>query len=350
MNSEQLNALNEELQSNFKKAHLGKRLVNWFKIPVYLSAFVFVIMIVFNTVTGASVQKNVSSNNFQYIMLIPIGVMVAFQMLYVPALIKFSKLETETIQKIIKKIFPRARYYTGIEHSINERYIAYSKLFPGFGKEMMESCGTFGSIKIDTDSSKLSIYDVGVSFGKTKALIKSNNITGYFMFLYTAFLKPVFSNRIESSIFDFRGMFTHASLTQNINANVLIFPDHLDEKLGYLADNIHAMRTVYKNKLVKLEDPEFERVYVVYSDDEIATRKVLTPLMMRKLTDLRNKFGRDIMLSFCDSSFYFAVSMPEGFLTLRIQNKQDENIVAEIYEDIVAAINILDELNLKQIK
>ena len=36
-----------------------------------------------------------------------------------------------------------------------------------------------------------------------------------------------------------------------------------------------------------LEDPEFERHFAVYADDEVEARMVLTPAMMRKLTALR---------------------------------------------------------------
>ncbi|MFP3944036.1 MAG: DUF3137 domain-containing protein, partial [Alphaproteobacteria bacterium] len=44
---------------------------------------------------------------------------------------------------------------------------------------------------------------------------------------------------------------------------------------------------------VKLEDPEFERQFAVYSDDQVEARYLLTPAFMTRLTDLGRALGTD---------------------------------------------------------
>ncbi|MCO7113693.1 DUF3137 domain-containing protein [Bacteroides uniformis] len=73
----------------------------------------------------------------------------------------------------------------------------------------------------------------------------------------------------------------------------MLLPDHLENKIGYLAQTIQGMKEKYGAKFVHLEDPEFERHFAVYADDEVEARMVLTPAMMRKLTALRKSFSRD---------------------------------------------------------
>ena len=41
--------------------------------------------------------------------------------------------------------------------------------------------------------------------------------------------------------------------------------------------------------LVKLEDPEFEKHFVVSGEDQVEARYILSTCLMQRLTDFRNK-------------------------------------------------------------
>ena len=115
-------------------------------------------------------------------------------------------------------------------------------------------------------------------------------------------------------MYSFRGMFGCCKLNRTFRGYVMLLPDHLENKIGYLAQTIQGMKEKYGAKFVHLEDPEFERHFAVYADDEVEARMVLTPAMMRKLTALRKSFSRDLMLSFNGNMFYYASDTPDGFL------------------------------------
>ena len=106
------------------------------------------------------------------------------------------------------------------------------------------------------------------------------------------------------------------------------------------------MKNVGGNKLVTLEDVEFERYFAVYASDEITARYVLTPAMMLRMTELKKKYNRDIMLSFNANNFYFAVAMPEGFLTLGAASLTSGEALHDLYDNFATAQQILNDLKL----
>ncbi|MCS3227875.1 DUF3137 domain-containing protein [Parabacteroides distasonis] len=98
--------------------------------------------------------------------------------------------------------------------------------------------------------------------------------------------------------------------------------------------NNPGMKEKYGAKFVHLEDPEFERHFAVYADDEVEARMVLTPAMMRKLTALRKSFSRDLMLSFNGNMFYYASDTPDGFLRPGRKSLDDEHLLEQLYREV----------------
>jgi hypothetical protein len=91
---------------------------------------------------------------------------------------------------------------------------------------------------------------------------------------------------------------------------------------------------------------EFERRFVVYATDEITARYILTPGMMYRMTELQKKYNRDLMLPFNGGMFPFAVSMPEGFLTLEGNSAASGQCVGDLYDSVETARIVLEELKL----
>ena len=104
--------------------------------------------------------------------------------------------------------------------------------------------------------------------------------------------------------------------------------------MGYLAQTVQGFRQKYGAKFVHLEDPEFEKLFVVYADDEVEARMILTPAMMRRLTELRKSFSRDLMLSFNGDMFYYASDTPDGFLRPGRKSLNNEHLLEQLYREI----------------
>ncbi len=67
-------------------------------------------------------------------------------------------------------------------------------------------------------------------------------------------------------------MFAWCKIDKRFKGNIIILPDHLEQKIGYLAKNIQGLKKRYSARLLQLEDQEFENYFAVYADDEVEAR------------------------------------------------------------------------------
>ena len=96
-----------------------------------------------------------------------------------------------------------------------------------------------------------------------------------------------------------------------------------------------------------MDDPEFEKQFVVYGSDQVEARYILSTSLMRRILDYKNKTKKSIYISFIDDKLFFAISYfknlfePKLFMTLL-----NFNLIKEYYEDLELTISIVEELNL----
>lgn len=252
--------------------------------------------------------------------------------------------ELQATRAIIGSLFADARYFPST--FIDSRILSDSRLFnlseAGGDGAVTASC--YGRIELPLGRSKLKCYDVGVTERTSEALMYGNFVTGYLMVLYKYLLKPIIGARVESSMHGFRGLFCCCEVAWRFPGDVIIVPDHLESKIGYLAKNIQRLTTQCGARLVNLEDVDFERRFAVYADDEVAARRVLTPAMMRRLTELREATGRDIMLSFVGQTFYFASEMASGVFTPEAGDSGSEASLRRMYANVDFCRDVVGQL------
>ncbi|MHC4648718.1 MAG: DUF3137 domain-containing protein, partial [Planctomycetota bacterium] len=98
---------------------------------------------------------------------------------------------------------------------------------------------------------------------------------------------------------------------------------------------------------IKLEDPEFERHFAVYGNDQIQARYILSTSLMARIVDFKKKTNRKIYLSFVGSRVFVAVSYSKNLFEPRLfRTILDFELVQEYFEDLQLAIGIVDDLNL----
>jgi hypothetical protein len=253
---------------------------------------------------------------------------------------RFAATEQNSVRHIVKTMFPEAKCY--IETSeLSDSLVNTSHFFDG----LAASAVSLGAIVFDNNGQKLDVRDIVVNSSPVDNKLMQTPAGGIVLFLKAIF-RGLFAKRVENTMSSFRGLFAHARIAKNFNGSVIILPDHLESHLDYLAKTIQSMRNINGNRLVQLEDVEFERYFVVYSTDEVLARYILTPAMMLRMTELRKKYNRDIMLSFNRDKFFFAVAMPEGFLTLGNSATPQGTGIQDLYDNIVTVREILKELKL----
>ncbi|MDR2424531.1 MAG: DUF3137 domain-containing protein [Prevotellaceae bacterium] len=257
---------------------------------------------------------------------------------------KYTDDEQNAVRQIIRGMFPDAKCYLS-PAPLSQSLMQQSNFF-GSLKSNYSGGYSFGSVVFENNNRKITFRDIVINKGvKENWLVQSS--VGGLLLVFQMMFKGLFAKRVENVVGTFRGMFADAQLEKSINGSVVILPDHLESKLDYLAKNIQALKNVNGNKLVMLEDVEFECYFAVYSNDEITARYVLTPAMKLRMTELKKKYNRDIMLSFSGNRFFFAVAMPEGFLTLGNSSLTSGEALKDLYDNFAAVREILTDLKLK---
>ena len=75
-----------------------------------------------------------------------------------------------------------------------------------------------------------------------------------------------------------------ADFHKNFRFDLLVVPDVAERSFGSLVGNfLQKMNVTRSGRLMKMEDPEFEKYFAVYGRDEIETRYILSPAMMRRM-------------------------------------------------------------------
>ena len=309
---------------------------------VYLCTLVWFGFCIFGGFLVDRTDYQTSVTTGKYVM-IGFAVFCVFHFAFMKCFAALNRRENDTMARIIYLLFPGARYMPS--GSIPPKVFADSRLFgtalPS-GGSVSSTC--YGRLDIPVGNGMMTIVDAGVTSANSKDFSAFN----FLEVPYQYFIRPIFGARIESTMHSFRGMFGCCKLNRTFRGYVMLLPDHLENKIGYLAQTIQGMKEKYGAKFVHLEDPEFESYFAVYADDEVEARMVLTPAMMRKLTALRKSFSRDLMLSFNGNTLYYASDTPDGFLRPGRKSLDDERLLEQLYREVDFCLNVENGIENKQ--
>ena len=161
-------------------------------------------------------------------------------------------------------------------------------------------------------------------------------------------------NRHEYWVTIFRGLFISADFHKHFHGITLVLPDTEQSWLGGFGQwlqSISAMLGNQPGELVKMEDPEFERLFKVFSTDQIEARYILTPNMIRRIVEFRKKTDSPIRLSFVASRVFVAIpTYHDHFeppsLFAPADKLLDPSTLAQYFEELKFALAVVDELNL----
>lgn len=153
-------------------------------------------------------------------------------------------------------------------------------------------------------------------------------------------------NRRETWHTIFKGVFFSADFNKHFHGETYVLPDLAENLLGSLGSMFQLNKSRH-GELVKLEDPDFEKAFKVYSSDQIEARYLLTPAVMRSLAEFSRKTGRLMHISFVDTRVYVLISYTRDLFEPRLfQTAVSYEPIAEYYRDLTVAMSIVEELNL----
>jgi hypothetical protein len=144
----------------------------------------------------------------------------------------------------------------------------------------------------------------------------------------------------------FKGLFFIADFNKHFNGQTVVLPDSAEKLFGGFGKMLQSWN-MGRPDLIKLEDPEFEREFVVYGNDQIEARYILSTSLMQRIMDFKRKTNTKVYLSFTGSKVYVAVLMTKNMFEPKyFSSVSDFSPILDYYNDLAFAAGIVDDLNL----
>lgn len=148
----------------------------------------------------------------------------------------------------------------------------------------------------------------------------------------------------------FKGLFFVADFNRNFQGTTVVLPDLAEKMFGFLGKTLQKWN-LNRDELIKLEDPEFEKLFVVYGTDQIEARYILTTTMMEHLTQFhqkaKSKTNNNIFVAFTGSRIFVAIACNKNLFEPRIFGSNDDfNLIKEYFEYLQLCGGIVEELKL----
>ncbi|GEM_PF-98169 len=145
----------------------------------------------------------------------------------------------------------------------------------------------------------------------------------------------------------FSGLFFSADFHRNFFFRTIIKPDTAEGLLGVLGRGVQ--RVAYGERLVDLEDPEFEKMFVVTADNQVEARYILTPAFMERIKNLRIKMDCQIYVSFVNSRVYVAIPLRENLFEPRIFGSIcSMKDLTQFIQSVQTVVGLIDDLEINK--
>ncbi len=145
----------------------------------------------------------------------------------------------------------------------------------------------------------------------------------------------------------FKGVFMIADFHKHFACTARVFPDTAEKLLGRFGKLMQGVRPFADEKLVYLEDPEFEREFVVYGTDQVEVRYILSTSMLRRILELKREWNSDVRLAFLDSRVYLAIAHSRDLFEPDLRRSAfAREQVRRIVRELSVCFDLVDDLNL----
>lgn len=124
------------------------------------------------------------------------------------------------------------------------------------------------------------------------------------------------SGKSSRTVKIFKGLLFHADFNKEFNGRTYVRKDISESLFGKVGRSLQRLTT--KASLVTLENPEFEKRFVVHSTDQVEARYILTPAIMEAIIELQESISREIALSFIGNRVYCAIHISENLFEPKV--------------------------------
>ena len=147
----------------------------------------------------------------------------------------------------------------------------------------------------------------------------------------------------------FQGLFIVSEFNKNFQGQTVVLPDKAQHTFGDLVGNWLQSNNFSRNELVKMDDPEFEKEFVVYATDQVEARYILTHTLMQKLLHYKKESEHPLYTSFVGGNIYLAIDYNKDLFEASVfHSLLKYKIAMEYLKTLQLGVGVVKELNLNQ--
>ena len=161
-------------------------------------------------------------------------------------------------------------------------------------------------------------------------------IAFYFIFLPIFILAKILNN------VPFRGVLVEYEMNKNFEGHTFIL------ERSSTSSSVKFDHSKFEE--VKLEDPEFMEKYIVYSDNQVEARYILTTTFIERFKNMKMAFkAKFIRAAFKDGKITIGINAGRDLFAMANFNKDtDSNTFTELFDELLSVFELINALKLNQ--
>lgn len=147
----------------------------------------------------------------------------------------------------------------------------------------------------------------------------------------------------------FRGLFLVAEFNKHFKSRTVILPDLAEKTFGNLIGGWLQSKNSSRDSVIHLDDPEFEKKFVVYGNDPIEARYILTHAMMKRIVEFQKKISHPLFISFVHNHIHIAIATQKDLFEPSLSTSLlDYKQAMEYVNTLNNTLGLVEELKLNE--
>lgn len=333
----------KSLQTIYKKRKVSKLL---YKLSWILGGLLIVVLILYSLVQLYTGNQTYQNKNPYLLIYGFIGfsiVLSAFNYFFSKNFEKFKESESKTMATMVGYLFPKFNFTQNLQLKTKE--LRKSKLFPWL--KIGAPVYTYGFMNTTIENVNLNISDVGIiedDFGNKFIQLLSNIPIVNILVVFYMYIKNIFTSKnADSTLYTFRGVFCWVDFNKKLKGTTVVVANKINSKIN------RSLSLKFKEEeKILLEDVRFNKYFTVYGTDQVEARYALSTTLMERITALKEKFNKDVMLSFTQNQLFLTIENPNGIFSFPSGKLDSIKIIEEFVFEINSLENIVIDFNLNR--
>ena len=150
----------------------------------------------------------------------------------------------------------------------------------------------------------------------------------------------------------FKGIFLIADFNKDFKFSHWVLPDSAEAAFGQVFGNfLQKINLPGRGHMTRMEDPAFEKKFVVYTENDVEARYILSPKLMHTMLNLSERFRKGasrIGFAFMNSNVYIAIPIESGRDLFEMPSKGDlgEDTARRTQEELREILSVFDTMEL----